>query len=153
MVLAEKSIWGAQRFTQLKKEAQTMTRKLSPLAVAALTGALGFGTTPVWSGGNSDHRQNQDQITMEQSTEGQTHIDENWNGTAETEMSSQQSSGVETSGRLDDQTMAQLGMKDDSSEPSSTTYEGTSAESEGEFGRSADSDVSSNNSAETSPVS
>jgi hypothetical protein len=80
-------------------------------------------------------------------------MDENWKGTAETEMSSQQSSGVEATGQLDDQTMAQLGMKDDSSERTSTTYEGSSAESEAEFGRSADSDVSSNNSPETSPVS
>lgn len=132
-----------------------MTRKLSPLAVAALTGALGFGTTPVWPGGNSEHRQNQDQITMEQSREGrnQTQMDESWNGKTETEMSSQQSSGVETTGQLDDQTMAQLGAKDDSSERSSTIYEGTSGESQAEFGRSADSEMSSNHFPETSPVS
>ena len=80
-------------------------------------------------------------------------MDQNWNGTAETEMRSQQSSGIETAGQLDEQTMAQLGATDQSSGRSSNTYDETSAESQAEFGKSADSEVSSNNFPETSPVS
>jgi hypothetical protein len=58
-------------------------------------------------------------------------------------MNSQKSSRIKTTGQLDDQTMAQLGMKDESSERNSATYEGHSPESEADFGQSADSEGSS----------
>lgn len=167
-----------------------MRRKLSPLAVAALTGALGFSTTPLWSGSNPEHGQNRDRMTMEQSPENrdQTQIDGKWTGTAGNEMSSQQvrevqealkqqghdpgtidgvldaetqaaiqsfqqSSGLEATGQLDDQTMAQLGVQEHSSERSSADYERSSAESEGRsgnFGSSVDSEATSTHSAESS---
>jgi len=53
--------------------------KMAGMGTPALTEALGLGTTPVWSGGNLEHRQNHDQMTLEQSTQGreQTQVDEN----------------------------------------------------------------------------
>jgi len=170
-----------------------MTRKLSPLAVAALTGALGIGSTPLWAGG-----QHRDQMSMEQSPElrDQTQINGDWSGTAGNEMSAQkvsaqkveevqqalkqqgydpgpidgvldaetqaaiesfqQSAGLAATGQLDEQTMAQLGIKEHSSEQGSAQYEGSPTESDdrsARSGSSSDFDSTSTHSAESSPTS
>ena len=165
-----------------------MTRKLSPLAVAALTGALGIGTTPLWAGG-----QHRDQMSMEQSPElhDQTQVNGDWSGTARNQMSAQkveevqqalkqqgydpgpidgvldaetqaaiesfqQSAGLAATGQLDEQTMAQLGINEHSSEQGAARYEGGPTESDDRSARSrssSDFDSTSTHSAESSPSS
>ncbi len=126
-----------------------MIRKSSVLAVAALTGVFGFGTTPLWSGSNPEHGQSGDHMSMEQTpeTRDQTQLNGNWSETAENEMS-QRSSGLEATGQLDDQSMAQRDVNEHSSE-SSAGYEGRSAESEersASLESSDDSEATSTNS-------
>jgi murein L,D-transpeptidase YcbB/YkuD len=67
-----------------------MTRKISPIAVAALTGALGLATTPLWAGSDPERGHYRQRMTMEQSPEiaDQTQMNSNWSGTAGNQITS-----------------------------------------------------------------
>jgi peptidoglycan hydrolase-like protein with peptidoglycan-binding domain len=168
-----------------------MTRKILPLTVAALTGALGFSATPLWS--HPQHAQNRDQASMQQSWENRDQANMNGSSvkTAGTEMKSkdvkevqqalqreghdpgpingimgpeteaalqsfQQSAGLEATGKLNDETMAQLGIYH-FSEKGALSSGGRSTDSErsaGMYGESsANSERSSADAGESGSVS
>ena len=169
-----------------------MTRKTSPLTIAVLTGAVAFGATPVWSGGDSEHGQGRDHTSMQQPSENRDQTAMGGNSTSASEMKSQdvkevqeslkqgghdpgpingvlgtqtqaalrsfqQSSGLQPTGQLDQETVAQLGIKEQSSGQSSASYGESSAGSEERStsfrGNSTDSEQSGTNSAESSSSS